>query len=80
MKLNVQIKGDMKVMHKFQFVAPLAEVRASVNFFLVSSIETTFLDQSGPNSHEVFMGTRSRMNSIIRKIRQVTPDLLALKD
>ena len=51
----------------------------SVNFFLVSGIETTFLGQSGPNLCEVFMGTRSWINSIMNEIRPVTPELLALK-
>ena len=41
-------------------------------FFLVSTMETTFLNQSGPNLHEVFMGTRSRMSSIVCEIRLVT--------
>ena len=45
-----------------------------------SAIETTFLNQSGPNLHEMFMGTRSRMNLIVKEIRPVTPELLALKD
>ena len=51
-------------------------VRASINSFLVSSIETTFLNQSGPNLHEVFMATRSWMSSIISKIRPVTLELM----
>ena len=54
-------------------------MRASINFFL-SAIETTFLDQSEPNLHEAFMGTRSRMSSIMNEIRPVTPELLAQKD
>ena len=58
----------------------LSCVRPSVNFFLVSRIETTFLNQSGPNLHEIFMGTRSRMSSIVSEISPVTPELLALKD
>ena len=62
----------------WQFVRR-ACVRASVNSFLVSAIETTFLNQSGPNLHEVFMGTRSRMSSIVSKICPVTPGLLPLK-
>ena len=54
-------------------------VRASVNSFLVTTIETTFLNQSGPNLHEVFMGTRSQMSLIVSKICPVTPGLLPLK-
>ena len=54
-------------------------VRASVNSFLVSAIETTFLNQTGPNLHEVFMGTRSRMSSIMSEIHPVTPELMPLK-
>ena len=46
---------------------------------LVSAIETTFLNQSGPNLHEVFMATRSRMGSIMSDIRPVTPELMPLK-
>ena len=61
-----------------QFVCP-ACVRASVNSFLVSAIETIFLNQSGPNLPEVFMATRSRMSSIMSKIRPVTPKLMPLK-
>ena len=37
----------------------------SINFFLASAIETTFLNQSGPDLHEVFMGSRSWMRSIM---------------
>ena len=55
-------------------------VRASVNFFLVSAIKTTFLYQSGSNLHEVFMGTKSQMSLIVSEIRQVAPELLALID
>ena len=54
-------------------------VCASVNSFLVSAIETTFLNQSGPNLHEVFMATRSRMSSIMSEICPVTPELMLLK-
>ena len=43
---------------------------AVLNF--VSAIETTFLNQSGPNLHEVFMATRSRMGSIMSDIRPET--------
>ena len=39
-------------------------MRAFVFFFLVRAIETTFLDQSGPNLHEVFMGTSSWISSV----------------
>ena len=55
-------------------------MHASVNFFLVGEIETTFLSQSGLNLHEVFMGTRSQMSLIGSEISPVTPELLALKD
>ena len=54
-------------------------VLASVNSFLVSAIETTFLNQSGPNLHEVFMATRSRMSSIMSEICPVIPELMPLK-
>ena len=54
-------------------------VRASVNFFLVSAIEITFLNQSGPNLLEGFIDTRSRMSLIVSEIRPVTTELLALK-
>ena len=54
-------------------------VRMSFNSFLVSAIETTFLNQSGPNLHEVFMATISRMSSIMSEIRPVTPELMPLK-
>ena len=57
-------------------LAPLAKGQrglchgsSSINFFLVSSIETAFLSQSGPNLHEVFIGTSSRMSLIVSKIR-----------
>ena len=46
---------------------------------LVSVIETTILNQSGPNLHEVLMGTRARMSSTVSKIHPVTPELLPLK-
>ena len=49
-------------------------VRASDYSFLVSVIETTFLNQYGPNLHEVFMGTRSQMSSIVSEIGPVTPE------
>ena len=51
-------------------------IHASVNFVLVSAIETTFLNQSGPNLHEVFMGTRSQMSSIVSEISPVTPRVI----
>ena len=54
-------------------------IRTSVNSFLVSAIETTFLNQSGPKLHKVFMGTRSRMSSIVSEIRPVTQKLFALE-
>ena len=46
----------------------------------VGTIENTFLNQSGPKFHKVFIGTRSQMSSIVSEISPVTPDLLALKD
>ena len=46
---------------------------------LVSTIETTFLNQSGPKLHKVFIDTRSRMSSIMSKIGTVTWKLFALK-
>ena len=46
---------------------------------LVSTIETTFLNQSGPKLHKVFIGTRSRMSLIMSKIGPVTPKLFALE-
>ena len=46
---------------------------------LVSAIETTFLNQSGPKLHEVFIGTRSQMSSMMSKIHPVTPRLFALE-
>ena len=46
---------------------------------LVSAIETTFLNQAGPKLHKVFIGTRSRMSSIMSEIGQVTPKLFALE-
>ena len=56
-------------------------VHASVHpliFFLLSAIETTFLSQSRPNLHKVFMGTRSQMSSIISKICPVVVVVLLL--
>ena len=44
---------------------------------LVSAMETTFLNQSWPKLHKVFIGTRSQMNSIMSKILPVTPKLFA---
>ena len=50
-----------------------------LTFFFVSAVETTFLNQSGPNLHEVlFMGTRSRMSSIMSEICPVTPERLKI--
>ena len=46
---------------------------------LVSAIETTFLNQSGPKLHKVFIGTKSRMSPIMSKIRPVTTKLFALE-
>ena len=67
-------KGQRGLCHSRSSVMPV-----SVNYFLVSGIETTFLNQSGLNLHEVFMGTRSRMRSIVSKIHPVIPELLPLK-
>ena len=54
-------------------------IHVSVNSFLVSAIETTFLNQSGPNLHEVFMGPRSRMSLIVSEIRPViAPEILKI--
>ena len=50
-----------------------------LRLFLVSPIKTTFLDQPGTYLLEVFMGTKSRISSIMSEIRPVTPELLALK-
>ena len=47
-------------------------MHVSINFFLVSTIETTYLNQSGPILHEVFIGTESRMSSIMSEIHPVT--------
>ena len=46
---------------------------------LVIAIETTFLNQSGPKLHKVFIGTRSHNSSIMSDIRLVTPKLFALE-
>ena len=46
---------------------------------LVSAIETTFLNQSGPKLHKVFIGTRSRMSLIMSEICLVTRKLFALE-
>ena len=46
---------------------------------LVSQIESTFLNQSGPKLHKVFIGTRSRINSIMSEIRPVTRKLFTLE-
>ena len=48
-------------------------------FDLVSTIETTFLNQSGPKLHKIFIGTRSQMSLIMSKIRPVTRKLFALE-
>ena len=45
---------------------------------LVSAVETTFLNQSGPKMHKVFICTRSRIYSIMNEICQVT-QLFALQ-
>ena len=47
-------------------------------FDLVSTIDTTFLNQSGPKLHKVFIGTSSQISSIKSKIRPVIPKLFAL--
>ena len=44
---------------------------------LVSAIKTTFLNQSGPKLHKVFIGTRSQMSLIMSEIRLVTQKLFA---
>ena len=49
---------------------------ASVNCFIVSAIETTFLNQSGQNLQELFIGIGSRKSSIVSEVCQVTPELL----
>ena len=50
-------------------------------FNLVSTIETTFLNQCGPKLHRVsFIGSRSQRSSIMSEILLVTTELLALKD
>ena len=49
-------------------------IRASVISFLISAIETTFLNQSGPNMLEVFVATRSQMSLIMSEICPVTPE------
>ena len=54
--------------------------RASVNYFLLNAIESTFLHQSESNLLEVLLGIISRMSSIMSEIRLVTLELLALKD
>ena len=46
---------------------------------LDSAIETTFLNQSGPKLHKVFIGTRSQMSSIMSEIRLITPKLFDLE-
>ena len=85
------MNGQFSFSILFIFLAPLAEgqkglchgsssvVRASVSSFLVCAIETTSLNQSRPNLHEVFMGTRSRMSSIMSEIRPVSPKVIVLE-
>ena len=51
-------KGQLGLCHAGSSVLCVC---ACVNFFLVRAIETTFLNQSGPNLHEVLMGIRSQM-------------------
>ena len=48
-------------------------------FNLVSRIETTFLNQSGPKLHKIFIGTRSWMSSIKSEIHLVTRELFPLE-
>ena len=48
-------------------------------FDLVRTIKTTFLNQSGPKLHEVFIGTRSQMSSIMSEIRKVALKLFVLE-
>ena len=60
-------KGQRGICHGSSSVLR-ASVRPSVNSFLVSMIETTFLNQSGPNLPKVFMATRSRISSIMSEI------------
>ena len=50
-----------------------------LTFFLLARGETTFLNLSELNLQEVFMGTRSRVSSIVSEIRPETPELLPLK-
>ena len=57
----------------------LAERLKLLFFKLVWVIDTTFLNQSGPKLHKVFIGKRSRMRLIMSEIRLVTWELLALK-
>ena len=46
---------------------------------LVRAIGNTFLNQSGPKLHKVFIGTRSRLSLIMSEIFLVTPKLFALE-
>ena len=48
-------------------------------FKLISKIETTFLNQSGPKLHKVFIGTRSRMSLIMSEVFLVKLKLFALE-
>ena len=48
-------------------------------FNLVSAIETTFLNQSRPKMHKVFIGTRSWMSSIMSEICPVKQKLFAFE-
>ena len=58
-------------------IAP--EILKIAVFDLVSTIETTFLNQCGPKLHKVFIGTRSQMSSIMSEIGPVARKLLALE-
>ena len=53
-------------------------LKIAVFFYLVSIIETTFLNQSDPKLHKKFICTRSRMSSIMSEIRPLTRKLFAL--
>ena len=48
-------------------------------FKFVRATETTFLNQSGPKLHKVYIGIRSWMSSIMSRIHPVTRKLFALE-
>ena len=58
------------------FALELLEIAVLI---LVSAIETTFLNESGPKLHKVFIGTRSQKSLIKSEIRLVTLKLFALE-